>query len=364
MKPLSALYYIKENKGRSFIIIFMLLLTTFLFIGGNFINSVYYFWDKAMIYSDKLCTVSGVSTDEDYSDFTSFYEDIKKDDNLIVMPRSARGYGGLTWMSTIGFEMGSVSYVFDTPEDLKTAFEELGISCDYSDIKDKSVVMSSALAVQHNLKKGDIVDASVDDNISGKYTLDAIIDDDSFILFYVIHDEGYVVRANVIGKNMSGQDLRDYLQGILGDRKGKIEEPIRNEITRQFEPFALIFLAGIALISLILSVVVNSVITGQYIRRTYEFGVYRAIGLSKFEIFRKCASEILTMDIMACFIGAAIMIPLMFILNELIYIPSGKFLPYFSDLGMKGFLLANLMVVIPTIILKGRSMGKADVTEF
>ena len=45
MKPFSALYYVKENKGRSALIVVMFFLTTLLLMGGNFIQSNYYYWE-------------------------------------------------------------------------------------------------------------------------------------------------------------------------------------------------------------------------------------------------------------------------------------------------------------------------------
>ena len=54
MKPFSAIYYIKENKKKSILIIFMLFLTTLIFLAGNYVESVYYFWDRYMDYSDKM----------------------------------------------------------------------------------------------------------------------------------------------------------------------------------------------------------------------------------------------------------------------------------------------------------------------
>ena len=137
MRPLSALYYIKENKMRSFIVVFMLFLTTFLFLAGNYIHSINYYWDKAGEYSDEIFVVSAITTDEDFKEFAAFYSDLCNDEKLTVMERTSHGYVGLDWICTMGFEMGSVSYVFDTPEDMKTAFDKLGIECDFSDIKDR-----------------------------------------------------------------------------------------------------------------------------------------------------------------------------------------------------------------------------------
>ena len=364
MKPLSALYYIRENKGRSFIIIFMFLLTTFLVIAGNYVDSVYYYFDKYIEYSDAICEIDAVATDEDSKEFTSFLEDLKKDENLIVLPRTSWGYAGLSWTCTLEFEMGASAFVFNSPEDLQTAFDRLGVTCDCSSLHDGSVVISKALARQHDLKVGDILDSDVDNNISGSYTVDALIDDDSYIVFYIIHSPNKELRANVMGKQMQGQELRDYLENIRGDRKAEIVKMQKANIDKAFAMFSPIFYAGITVLSIVLAMTMNSVLTGHYLKRTYEFGVYRAIGISKKEIFAKCAKEILTMDLIAILTGAVIMLLLTFLLNELLYIPQGKYLPYCSKVGVVGFAVSNLLVVIPMIWMKGRSMNRVDVTEF
>ena len=363
MKPLSAITYVKENKGRSGIVIFLLFFTTLLFLAGNYIDSIYYYWNRAMEYSDRVCTVSALSTDENEQDFQAFREILKKDQSLTVYDISGYGYSGLPWKCTLGFEMGSVSMVFNSPEDMKDCFEKLGIHADLSDVKDGSVCLSSALASQYGIKKGDVMDASVYKGISGSHPVGAILEDDSFMVFYVDHVES-VFRMHVMGKERSGQELRDYLIKLQGDYKVHVERPLREGIEKEFKPFKIIFGVGIVLLSLVLAVVVNTVVTGQYIARTYEFGVYRAIGLTKGEIYKKCAAEILTMDAIAIVLGAVVIFLYTFLVNELHYVPAGKYLPYFSWMGLYAFLASNLLVVVPTILLKGRNMSRADVTEF
>ena len=363
MRPMSAFYYVRENKGRAGIVIFLLFFTTLLFLAGNYIDSNYYYWKKAMEYSDRVGTVSAISADEDQKDFFAFREKLKSDESLIVYDISGYGYSGLPWICTMGFEMGSASMVFNSAEDMGDCFERLGIKADLSEVKDGSVCLSSALARQYGLKQGDILDASVDKNISGRHRVGAILEDDSYVLFYVDHtDTPY--RMHVMSKELSGQALRDYLTKLRGDSKVHIDQPMSVEVEEQFAPFKLIFGAGIVLLSLVLAVVVNSVITGQYLARTYEFGAYRALGLSKGEIYGKCAREILAMDLLAIMIGAGIIFLFLFLVNELYYIPAGKFLPYYSNMGLYAFLTSNALVILPTILLKGRSMSRADVTEF
>ena len=363
MKPMSAFYYVKENKGRAGIVIFLLFFTTLLFLAGNYIDSSYYYWKRAMEYSDRVATVSAISSDEDQKDFYAFREKLKRDESLIVYDISGYGYSGLPWICTMGFEMGSTSMIFNSVEDMKDCFERLGIKADLSDMKNGSVCLSSALARQYGLKKGDKVDPSVYKNINGSYRVGAILEDDSYMLFYVEHTDT-PFRMHVMSKELSGQALRDYLIKLRGESKVHIDQPMSVGIEEQFAPFKLIFGAGIVLLSLALAVVVNAVITGQYVARTYEFGVYRAIGLTKREIYGKCAREIFAMDLLAILFGAAIIFLFLFLANELYYIPAGKFLPYYSNMGLYAFLASNALVIVPTIFLKGHSMSKADVTEF
>ena len=49
--PFSAMYYMKENKGRSFLGIFMMTLATFMFLAGNYIHSTEYTFEKEFTYS-------------------------------------------------------------------------------------------------------------------------------------------------------------------------------------------------------------------------------------------------------------------------------------------------------------------------
>ena len=346
-------------------IIFMLFFTCAMFIAGNYIRSITWYWEKAVEYGDRMVLVSALSDDEDYRQYRSFIEDLKKDDSLTVFSRTARGVGGLEWTSTIGMDMGGQTYVFNSPEDMKAAFEKLGITGDFEDVKNHSIVVSSMFAKNRGLKLGDIVKSEELGGMDGiEYSLDAIIEDDSFVSFLVYEDKETPLRAYVTSDTLKGSELNARLADICGDRNVQISENLKTELNRQLTPFTSIFVLACVLISIILAVSAGSVITGQYIKRTYEFGIYRAIGFSKKKVFGKCAAEILTMDLIAVGIGAAGSFMGMFLLNELVYKPKGQFLPYFSMIGLSCFLLSNLIVVLPMIVFRGRSMARADVTEF
>ncbi len=364
MNPLSSFYYIKENRLRSAILIVLLMCTVLLFVAGNYISSMQYYWDKNEEYDSKLCLVHAMSQDEDFKDYRSFIEELENDEKLTVLLHTSRGFAGLDWMTTMGVEMGSCSMVFNTVDDLKTAFDHLGIECDLSNAGNRSVVMSEALAAQYGLKAGDVLDEKISDNISGSYKVAALTNDNSYSLFYVIYDNDPLLRAYVMSREMSGNVLREYLKEKAGSRMVWVEPLLSEMIDEQLKPFDLMFLAIIVILSVIHAITVGTVLTGHFIKRTYEFGVYRALGLSKGRIFRKCAGEILMTDLLGIIAGAVICILFTFMINELYYIPKGLFLPYFSVLGLSAFAISNLCVVVPNIISRSKAMSKADVTEF
>jgi ABC-type antimicrobial peptide transport system permease subunit len=364
MKPLSAFYYIKNNKGRAALIIFMLFFTIGMFIAGNFIQSMDWYWEEGSRVDDKIVLLNLLPTDVEDRDFNAVCEEIEADPKLHILYRTGLGFGGLSWNSTLGFEIGAQSYVFNSPEELKEVFEFLGLHADLSGIHEGSVIVGKALARNRKLNLGDTVDGTVERSLSRAFTLDALIDEDLYATFYIAETGTNRARAYVYSEEMEGEELHSYLAEKIGGRKVKMDDLLRNYLKKEIRPLYLVMIAGAVLLSIILAVTVNSVVNGQYIRRTYEFGVYRALGLSKGRIIRKTTGELLLMDFIAVVIGVGVAALTTFLLNELYYIPEGRYLPYFSMLGLICFFIANLTVMVPMIISKGRRMSRADVTEF
>lgn len=362
-RPLSAFYYIKENRSRGAVLVVLLFLTTLFYLAGNYIDSVGYYWEKAVDYDDRICLVGALSADEDQRDYKEFIKLLEEDDSLIVMPRSGRGFSGLEWKCTMGFEMGSYSFAFNSPEDMKTAFDRLGIEADLSDTGDRCVVMSSALARQYGLEAGSVLDSSVNGSIPGSYRVSALTEDDSYVLFYV-HEDTNLTRANIMSDTLSGDELRRYLEEKRGDLRVFIPECLRDTIAAQLDPFFRIFIFTMFVLSVIHATTINAVLAGHFIKRRYEFGIYRAMGMPRKDVFKKVASEICLADLIAVLCGAVFNLLLTFMLNELVYIPAGEYLPYFSTAGLSGFILSNLTVVIPVILIRSSSMCRADVTDF
>ena len=79
---------------------------------------------------------------------------------------------------------------------------------------------------------------------------------------------------------------------------------------------------------------------------------------------KKVATEIIFMNIIACVVGLSSILLFTYILNELVYIQKGLHLLFCSTTGLKGFILCEILIVIPMVLSKGAMMSKADVTEF
>lgn len=364
IKPFSAFYYMRENKGRTVLCIFMMILAALMFLAGNYIGSEMYSFEKEFEYSDKLVVAGLQSNDEEFRDFAGFIKDVREDDKLKSVMSTAYGFGGMQHGTVLNLEMGGWSYVFNSVSDMEEVFRHWGIEGDFSKCRHKSVVISRDFANNKGIKEGDKIDQSFDKNLNATYTVDAIIDDGSFCTFYVYEDEENLGRMYIYSDTMEGEELYSYVKNLAKDRKVKISESERSLVYPQFYVFYVIFYAVDILIAIVLAVTINSVITGQYLKRTYEFGVYRALGKSKREVKLKVAAEVLAMNFIACILCFAAIFLFTYLINELLYIPKGEYLIYSSPSGFMGFIICEFLVIVPLILSKGRLMCKADVTEF
>lgn len=362
--PYSALYYIKENKGKSILCIFMMFLATLMFLTGNYIQSVLATFDKDFLYGDTIVRVNMLSTDEKQEDFEAFSKLVEQDDRLQSVKVTGYGFGSLTHSTVLGFKMGGRSYVFRSVEDMKNVFTRLGIEGDFSSCGHRSIIISKDLAKNKGIKLGDTIDHAFDPNLNGEYTVDALIDDGGYCTFYIFEDDDNLARLYIYSDSMEGKELYDYVRNLAGDKRVQVSEPERDVVLPELSIFYIIFYIVDVLIAIVLAVTVNSVVTGQYLKRTYEFGVYRALGRSKRDIWKKVASEILIMNLFACVVGFCAMFLYTYLVNELVYAQKGLHLLYITKNGLLGLLICEVLIVVPLILSKAKRMSRADVTQF
>ena len=363
-KPFSAFYYMKENRGRAVICIFMMFLATLMFLAGNYIYSELYTFEKEFEYSDKLVVVGLQSTDEEYRDFAAFTKDVEEDDQLEFVMSSALGFSGMQHGTVLHLEMGGWTYTFNSVSDMEKVFDHLGIEGDFSKCGHQSMIISQDFAKDRGIKLGDKVDRSFDKSLSSEYTVDAIIDDGSFCTFYIFEDDDRLGRLYIYSDTMEGEELYNYVRKLAGDRKVQVTESERDAVLPELQIFYVLFYVIDILIAVVLAVTINSVVTGQYLKRTYEFGIYRALGRSRKEVKAKVAAEVLLMNGIASLAGFLAIFLFTYLMNELVYRPNGLYLLYGSRIAFTGFIICDLLILFPLILSKGRLMCKADVTDF
>lgn len=362
--PFSAIYYMKENRGRTFLCIFMMFLATLMYLAGNYIHSELYTFEKEFEYSDKIVVAGIQSTDEEYKDFAAFKKEVQEDDKLEYIDATAYGFSGMQHGTVLNLDMGGWSYVFNSTSDMKKVFQHLGIEGDFSDCRNRSMIISRDFANNKGIKLGDKLDHSFDSNLDGEYTVDAILDDGSFCTFYVYENDDSLGQLYIYSDAMEGEELYSYVKSLAGTKKVQISESERSTVLPQFYVFYVLFYLVDFLVAVVLAVTVNSVITGQYLKRRYEFGVYRALGKSKKDVKKKVAAEILLMNIIACIIGLAAILLFTYLINELVYHEKGMHLLFFSMTGLIGYIVCDVLIIVPLILSKGVMMGRADVTDF
>lgn len=361
MKPFSALYFIKENKSRCLLLMFMIFLSFGVYLGGLYVTNPLDNWDLPMAYYDKLVSVFGDDNGEE--GYKRFIEQASVDDEVKVIELGT--YNGIKWNSIMGFESGTCTFTFRSVEDFKVYCDHMGIECDFANLKSGSMIMSEKFANNKGFALGEKVDKNSEYNIYGEFTLDAITDEDGYMAYFITNKEDILQSAILLG---NGKEIYDYayeLQGILEDESDVIIHPgFRETVESEFATFDIIYLFIVVLLSIILAVTINAAFVGMYQKRELEFSVYRAIGISKKRIIGKVAGELLLIDVIALIVGAAIAMVGLYLFNNMILYPIGKYLRYFEPLAFVNLIFCNVIIIVPLIISRCRRLLKADICEY
>ena len=362
MRPFSAMYFIKQNKSRCILLMFMIFLAYSAYIGGLYITNVTDNWEMAIEYTEKRVIVNAKSNDNNFSDFKKFKEELCTNKNLTVLELGE--YSAFNWKTIMGYESGKVSTTFRSKEDFDTYCKYMNIKYDSEKIKNGSLIISKKLAKNRNLRIGDVVDKNFDIDVYGTYTVDAMTDEDSYFMYFIDERESTQPSVMILPDDAGSKEVYDIAYNLQKKYNVYIQDGLRKNINDQFENVNMIYTFIVMLTSVILGVTINAAFVGMYQRRTFEFAVYNAIGVSKKRIIRKIVSELLCMDIMSLFIGGVVVLTALYLFNNMVLYPEGLYLRYFHMTSLKGLILCNTILVIPLIITRCHQMLKADICEY
>ena len=362
MKPFSPLYFIKQNKSRCILLMFMIFLSFGAYLGGLYIYTPQENWEYSYNIDENHIEIRASNDDKNYQNYKAFCEEIEKRDDITMLKFGY--YNQLSRKTVMGFTDGTLTYTFRTVEDFKLFCNYHNIDCDFSNVESKTVVMSRLMAANVGFELGDTILSDSINQLTHDLKVAALTEELGYTQYYIGTEEEINHRAIIFGNGISLEETRKQVNEIAKTYPISYRIPIRVETEEMYSIFNTIFFVVVIFLAIILSVTVNAAFVGMYQRREFEFAVYRAIGISKKKIIRKIAGEILFMDVIVLIVGGGIFFLALYLFNELVLASSGVYLVYTAPIAVIALLLCNLMTVIPLILTRSRVLLKADICNY
>ena len=365
MSPLSAIYYIKQNRMRCTLLIFMFILSYVAYLGGLYITNIRTTFDFELERWEHVATVYPLDDDVDFAEFEKMGEILSEEEGITVL--QAGVVGSLFTKSIMGFDNMYTGFSFCSVEDFKTYCRVVGIECDFDALKEGSLIMSSFAANNRGMKVGDELKENENEFAPSGYTLDAIVEADGYCYYYIDNgkhgtNKGYIVLAD----GMSDAEFNQYVQNIREERKVGIvtHQSLGENLDRQLNSMNYIYMFIVVMLAIVMAVTINAAFVGMYQHRQAEFAVYQAIGIGKKRIVGKILGELVLMDCIGLVVGGAMLILGIYLMNQLVLIPQGMMLFYYHPLALGGMLFCNMLVLVPLLVSRSRQLLKADVCEY
>lgn len=365
MKPFSPLYFIKENKARCAVLILMIFLSFGVYLAGLYVMNVVTSFDAFGAELYKSSAFLGMKARDEVSmqGYEDAAEDVRNEENVQLLELGWGNY--LNIECIMSFTVGYQSLTFLNREDVKLFCEINDITCDVSKLGRRSVIMSERMANSLGVKLGEVLTPEEFDGISEEFTLDVITDQKTYASYF-FEEGGEVGNYLVINTGKSKQEFETYLDSLEERYPVKMHgyEEDKAETDRTFSFLPKIYIAVLVLIAIIMAVTVNAVFVGVYQSRTFEFAVYRAIGMGKRKITGKIVGELLWMEGIAMIGGGVLFFPGLYLFNHLVLYPKGLYLDYFNNVAFVGLAICNVIILVPLIITRCRQMHRADICEY
>lgn len=365
MKPFGALYFIRENKARAVLLIFMFILSYIAWLGGIYVTNISSVLNEDIGLMDKFALMVPLDNGDGMEKFNKAKEELSEREGVTVLKEGV--VSNIYFDSVMDTGINFFTLSFSSVEDFKTYCRVQGISCDFSNLKPGSVILGELAAKNRGMKLGDKLTEKEDERLYGEYTLDAVLDEKGSVVYFI--DTGKNGTNNsliLLADGMSEEEFAKLTKDIaekysihVYDRAG-----IDERLKRQLSSLNYIYVFIVILLAVVMGVTINAAFVGMYQTRQPEFAIYRAIGISKGRIVGKVAGELLIMDLIGIVLGAVILFTGVYLLNNLVLIPGGRMLYYYHPLALFGMLLCNMTVLIPLLITRSRQLLRADVCEY
>ena len=364
MRPFSAFTYIKNNKWRSAVLVLMMSFITACFIGGMYVDNPGETFRVALEGPSKyLLLEQRGSSNDAYDQFDKLKEELPS-----LLPSSSLNVldincGSVDYDCIMMFNCSTENFVFGSVEDFELFKEKTGLIPKDVVLHDREVAISEQLANNRGLKVGDLT------REGGTIKVGAIMDVPGMQAFQVT-DVSYKDSLLIIGNGEEDEEkLSDELNLLAREISLKYPRVYTmtnrtdlEEIEQQIGFMYYIFGAIVAVVGIVLLITINAAFTAAYDKRKHEFAIYKAIGFTKGQIFRKVASEVLILNLAAMVLGAILNAGVILVLNQVFW-SSGYHFYRISKMAVTGTLIAEVLVIVSLILLNWRKVRKCEVTE-
>lgn len=362
MKPFSPFYFIKENLARCVALMLMIFLSYGVYLGGLYVTNPLDNWSLPFEYNESFFVAGAASFDENFSQYTAFRKEMENNPDIIVLEQGSGQ--SLNWNTIMGFESGSFSLTFRSVEDFITYCDYYDIDCDFSKLRDGSLILSDCFAKNLSLDLGDIVDKNYAAQIYDTFSLDALTTEAGYTQYYICEEPVSCPNLLLLANGINSEEFFQIVTTARDQNLVSLNSNVKETITNQFQFFNIIYTFVVLLLSIILAVTINAAFVGMYQRRNFEFAVYRAIGISKKRIIGKIVGELLWLDVITLAAGGILFFLGLYLFNHLVLYPTGKYLQYVHPTAILGLILCNITVLVPLIVTRYRQLLKADICEY
>lgn len=365
MRPLSPLYYIFENKRKTFCLIFLMFLEFPVYLGGLYVtNPDDNFLYEKKNFSEKYIEVvfvnpqDEITLEENRQRYLIFRNMLQNDEKLNFTDVKINEY--VDWNTIMSFTESTALMVFPSVEDFERHCANMGIKCDTSEIKELSLILTRRFADNIGAAPGD---SDIFPDLAENYSLDAVTDEEGY-LAYAIGTERLSNRVLVYTNKTNRRMIMEKIQKCIQESGVQVIVNSVSDNDAADESFKMVFTFLLISVSVILAVTINAVFIGVYQRRNFEFAVYRAVGLKKSTIVIKIISEIVCMQIMALVFGGMLFFTALYLFNNLVLYPKGLYLRYFDPVALKSIAAVIVLIYVPLIISRVWQVKKAEVMDY
>lgn len=366
MNPFRAGYFVRHNMRRISVVLFMIAMTGLLYVGGSYLSNIEVEMAKTMEQYREYAFVSDRGEDTDKSQLTALLAEAEADEMLNMYPVGANSF---LFPTTLGFQNGDYAFSY-TPEDFKRVNRRMGLVEDEAEITDNTLFVSERQARYLGLRDGELFTENRDEALFyygerpyrikvvplDKFFMCLIAEDSAFNSFYHLAWTGKGSRED-FGERLT--QLQRKYDRLKIERYEEREERLKES----YEINSVIFGSIIVVVTCVFFITVNAVFVGIYEKRGSEFMVYESIGIPRRRIYGKVVKELVLITGIGMVLGIVLAFLAITLLNLFLYHKSGLQLYYYHPWSLVSFLACNLLILIPSIIIRLRGAAKCREIE-